>query len=128
MEEILDFVARHCSFLWTRRFMIEGGGYIEDADAAFLDVVSGYEPGDSWFAPPPERPFSDEVGADPGRLRIGVAATPPIDVPVHADCVDASTFDIVVNTGVLGMAGAAGTICAALMVLPSLGQRPGVAA
>jgi cytidylate kinase len=46
----------------------------------------------------------------------------------HADCVDASTFDIVVNTGVLGIAGAAGTICAALMVLPSLGQRPGVAA
>jgi amidase len=62
--------------------------YVADT-AAFLDVVSGYEPGDAWWAAPPERPFSDEVGADPGRLRIGVAATAPIDVPVHADCVAA---------------------------------------
>jgi len=62
--------------------------YVADA-AAFLDVISGYEVGDAWWAPPPDRPFSDEVGADPGRLRIGVAATPPIDVPVHADCVEA---------------------------------------
>ena len=62
--------------------------YVADA-AAFLDVVSGYEPGDAWWAPPPERPFSAEVGADAGRLRIGVTAAPPIDVPVHADCADA---------------------------------------
>ena len=62
--------------------------HVADA-AAFLDVVSGYETGDAWWAPPPERPFAEEVGADPGRLRIGVAATPPIDVPVHADCVEA---------------------------------------
>jgi amidase len=62
--------------------------YVEDA-AAFLDVVSGYEPGDAWWAPPPERPFAEELGADPGRLRIGVTAVPPIDVPVHADCVAA---------------------------------------
>jgi amidase len=69
--------------------------------AAFLDVVSGYEPGDSWFAPPPERPFADEVGADPGRLRIGVVATPPIDVPVHADCVEAvrSAADLLARLG-----------------------------
>jgi amidase len=57
--------------------------------AAFLDVVSGYEPGDAWWAAPPERPFATEVGADPGRLRIAVAGTPPIDVPVHSDCVEA---------------------------------------
>ncbi len=62
--------------------------YVADA-AAFLDVVSGYEPGDPWWAPPPERPFVEELGVDPGRLRIGVVATPPVDVPVHADCVDA---------------------------------------
>jgi amidase len=62
--------------------------YVTDC-AAFLDVISGYETGDAWWAPPPESPFSEEVGADPGRLRIGVAATPPLDVPVHADCVEA---------------------------------------
>ena len=33
--------------------------------AAFLDVLAGYEPGDAHWAPPPERPFLDEVGADP---------------------------------------------------------------
>ena len=31
--------------------------------AALLDVLSGYEPGDPWWAPPPERPFADEPGA-----------------------------------------------------------------
>ncbi len=54
--------------------------------AALLDVLSGYEPGDPWWAPPPERPFLDEVGIDPGRLRVAIASTPPIAVPVHADC------------------------------------------
>ena len=58
---------------------------VEDA-AAFLDVLAGYEPGDPWWAPPPERPFADEVGEEPGRLRIAVTATPPIDAPVHAEC------------------------------------------
>jgi amidase len=64
--------------------------YVADA-AAFLDVVSGYEPGDPWWAPPPERPFVDEIGVTPGRLRIAVTAEPPIDTPVHPDCVAALT-------------------------------------
>ena len=54
--------------------------------AALLDVLSGYEPGDPWWAPPPEKPFADEPGARPGRLRIAVTADPPIEAPVHADC------------------------------------------
>ena len=29
-------------------------------------MVAGYEPGDPHWAPPPERPFLEEVGADPG--------------------------------------------------------------
>jgi amidase len=61
---------------------------IRDA-AAFLDVLEGYEPGDPWWAPPPERPFVEEVGTAPGRLRIAVTAEPPIDTPVHADCIAA---------------------------------------
>ena len=59
--------------------------YVTDA-AAFLDVLAGYEPGDPWWAPPPERPFAEEVGADPGRLRVAVTSAPPLDVPVHPDC------------------------------------------
>jgi amidase len=58
---------------------------VEDA-ARFLDVLAGYEPGDPWWAPPPERAFAEEVGKDPGRLRIAVTAEPPIDTPVHPDC------------------------------------------
>ena len=54
---------------------------VRDA-AAFLDVLAGYEPGDAHWAPPPERPFLDEVGADPGRLRIAFTAEPPVPYPV----------------------------------------------
>jgi amidase len=46
--------------------------------AAFLDVLAGYETGDAHWAPPPARPFLDEVGADPGRLRIAFTIDPPI--------------------------------------------------
>jgi amidase len=38
--------------------------------AATLDAMSGYVAGDAFWAPPPLRPFADEVGRDPGRLRI----------------------------------------------------------
>ncbi|MDQ3378870.1 MAG: amidase [Actinomycetota bacterium] len=61
---------------------------IADA-AALLDVLAGYEPGDPWWAPPPERPFAEETSTPPGRLRIAVTTDPPIDAPVHADCVAA---------------------------------------
>ena len=54
---------------------------VRDA-AAFLDVLAGYEPGDAHWATPPERPFLDEVGADPGRLRIAFTAEPPIPYDV----------------------------------------------
>ena len=39
--------------------------------AAVLDACAGAAPGDPGIAPPPVRPWRDEVGADPGRLRIG---------------------------------------------------------
>jgi len=44
--------------------------------AAFLDLLSPPAPGDPAVAPPPQRPFAHEVGADPGRLRIGFAYEP----------------------------------------------------
>jgi len=50
--------------------------------AGVLDAVAGYAPGDPAPAPPPARPFSDEVGRDPGRLRVGTyVGTPASDVP-----------------------------------------------
>jgi amidase len=57
--------------------------------AALLDVIAGRVPGDPYSAPPPARPFLDEVGRDPGRLRIGWTATPAIDTRVDPDCVAA---------------------------------------
>jgi amidase len=59
--------------------------------AALLDVVSGYMPGDPFTAPPPLRPYRDEVGAAPGRLRIGLMTRAPGGtVPVHPECVAAA--------------------------------------
>lgn len=59
--------------------------------AAVLDAVHGAFPGDPAPAAPPARAYRDEVGADPGRLRIALQTTNPIgDSPVHADCVAAA--------------------------------------
>ena len=44
--------------------------------AAVLDVISGYESGDPYTAPTPIRPYALEVGADPGKLRIGLLDNP----------------------------------------------------
>jgi amidase len=58
--------------------------------AVLLDVMAGYETGDAWWAPP-GRPFADEVGADPGRLRIALTTSPPLlDAPVAPECVAAA--------------------------------------
>jgi amidase len=40
--------------------------------AALLEAVHGPAPGDPYVAPPPSRPYTEEVGADPGRLRIAL--------------------------------------------------------
>jgi len=58
--------------------------------AALLDATHGPAPGDPYPAPAPARPFLQEVGADPGRLRIALVTTPPDGMPVHADCVAAA--------------------------------------
>jgi amidase len=57
--------------------------------AALLDVTSGPTAGDPYFAPPPSRPFLDEVGVAPGQLRIAWSAAAPNGAPVHADCAHA---------------------------------------
>ncbi|HEV2812026.1 MAG TPA: amidase [Solirubrobacteraceae bacterium] len=55
--------------------------------AAVLDAVHGHAPGDPYVAPDPARPFSEEVGADVGRLRIGIRTAPPgRQCPLDPEC------------------------------------------
>ena len=54
--------------------------------AALLDAIAGPMPGDPYAAAPPSRPFLDEVGREPGRLRIAFARTAPTGVPVDSSC------------------------------------------
>ncbi|MGH7790594.1 MAG: amidase, partial [Candidatus Binatia bacterium] len=57
--------------------------------AAVLDCVHGAAPGDLYVAPPPARPYAQEVGAAPGRLRIGLLTRAP-HAETHAQCVAAA--------------------------------------
>ncbi len=58
--------------------------------AVALDVMAGPAVGDPNVAPAPTRPYADEVGAAPGRLRIGVLTEAPGGLcPVEPACVDA---------------------------------------
>ncbi|GIU88733.1 MAG: 6-aminohexanoate-cyclic-dimer hydrolase [Acidimicrobiia bacterium] len=59
--------------------------------AAVLDVLQGYMPGDPYTARPPARPYAQEVGADPGRLRIGLRTeTAGHLAPTDPECVAAA--------------------------------------
>jgi amidase len=53
--------------------------------AALLDVTSGPGAGDPYLAPPPARPFLQEVSADPGSLRIAYTTVAPNRVAVDAE-------------------------------------------
>lgn len=59
--------------------------------AAVLDAVAGPAPGDPYTALPLPRPLAEEVGADPGSLRIGIRAflTQTSDELPDPACLDA---------------------------------------
>jgi amidase len=57
--------------------------------AGLLDAVRGPGIGDTVIAPAPQRPYLDEVGADPGRLRIGLLDVHPRGEFVHEECISA---------------------------------------
>jgi amidase len=57
--------------------------------AALLDATAGPDLGDPYNAPPPARPFREEVTRPPGFLRIAFTASSVNGAPVHADCVRA---------------------------------------
>jgi amidase len=54
--------------------------------AAILDATAGPSPGDPYIAPVPVRPYREEVGAPPGRLRIAFSDVSPLGGPVHPVC------------------------------------------
>jgi amidase len=63
---------------------------VRDA-AGILDAIQGPAPGDPYAVPPPARPYSEEVGTDPGRLRIGLMTTTPGgNFDAHPECVAAA--------------------------------------
>jgi amidase/6-aminohexanoate-cyclic-dimer hydrolase len=51
--------------------------------AVMMDAIHGAEPSSPYIAPPPERPFAEEVGRDPGRLRIAFTDKSP-----YGDAID----------------------------------------
>jgi len=71
--------------------VVEGVTTRTMADAAtVLDAISGPDPLAWNNAIPSARPFAEELGADPGRLRIGLMAEAPLGIPTAPDCVDAA--------------------------------------
>jgi amidase len=74
------------------------GGVVEGAvtrtvaeTAAVLDVLSGPDPRAWYNAPAPDRPFLEEAGREPARLRIGLMDHGPNGFPVDPDCAEAAT-------------------------------------
>ena len=63
--------------------------------AVMMDAVCGPEVSSPYVAPPPERPFAQEVGRDPGRLRIAFTDKSPygdaIDPEIAAAVRDVAT-------------------------------------
>ena len=60
--------------------------------AALLDAIAGPESISPYWAPPQRRPFLDEVGAPPGRLRIALTKRSQVTAaaPLHSDCAAAA--------------------------------------
>lgn len=73
-----------------------GGASIQHAvtrsvrdSAVLLDAVCAPQPGDPYFLPPPERPFAQEVGRDPGRLSIGFTTAALASAALDPECAEA---------------------------------------
>jgi amidase len=54
--------------------------------AAILDATAGSDPGAPYVAPPPERPYTEEIVRSVGPLRIAFTARPWLGGTVHPDC------------------------------------------
>lgn len=58
--------------------------------AAMMDAICGPELSSPYVAPPPKRPFAEEVGRDPGRLRIAFTDRSP-----YGDAIDPEVAEAV---------------------------------
>jgi amidase len=64
---------------------------VRDTAAVLEWTCAESPPGEPYFAPARTRPYTEEVGVDPGRLRMGVmTAAPGGQAETHADCVAAA--------------------------------------
>ena len=55
--------------------------------ARMMDCTQGAAPGDPYAAPAPARPFIEEVGADPGQLRIALMTSGFDGRPLDPECI-----------------------------------------
>jgi amidase len=76
-DMMCGFVAEHCVSRSVRD------------SAALLDATAGPDLGDPYWAPPQVRPYVEEVGADPGKLKIAFMTASPMETEVHSDCIEA---------------------------------------
>ncbi len=58
--------------------------------AGVLEAVEGAAPGDPYVAPPPARPYTEEVGADPGEMRVGLVTQPFLDIAPDPEVIEAA--------------------------------------
>lgn len=73
------------------------GGFVQEHvlsrsvrdSALLLDIEAVRTPGEPYVAPQKERPWIEEVGVDPGKLRIGYTAESMYAGTAHPDCVAA---------------------------------------
>ena len=69
--------------------------------AAMLDTIAGPEPSSPYVAPSPQRPFLEEVGRDPGRLRIAFTDKSPYGDTIDPE-IAAATREIASQLAGLG--------------------------
>jgi amidase len=75
-------------------FLVQDGALTRTVreTAELLDILAGYETGDTTWAPPPPEPFAAAVEREPGTLRIGYTTTPAIESQLDPEC-ERATLD-----------------------------------
>jgi amidase len=58
--------------------------------ASVLDAVHGPAPGDPYVAPPPTRPYVDELDAEPGQLRIALITSSAAEIEIDPTVIEAA--------------------------------------
>ena len=83
-------LAPHYADMWYG-CVVEGCVSLSVRDqAAYHDLTQYAVPGDVHALPRPETPFLDEIGANPGRLKMALITNAADGRPVHPECVAAA--------------------------------------